>query len=92
MDIPTIDNISRRYNTKKLYKLGKEDRISELKNAFIIKDNTINLKNKNVLLVDDIFTTGSTVNEISKVLKLNGVNKVFVATFLTRADTFYVKG
>ena len=92
MDIPTIDNISRRYNTKKLYKLGKEDRINELKNAFIIKDNTINLKNKNVLLVDDIFTTGSTVNEISKVLKLNGVNKVFVATFLTRADTFYVKG
>lgn len=92
MDIPTIDNISRRYNTKKLYKLGKEDRINELKNAFIIKDNTINLKNKNILLVDDIFTTGSTVNEISKVLKLNGVNKVFVATFLTRADTFYVKG
>ena len=48
-------------------------------------------KNKNVLLVDDIFTTGSTVNEISKILKINGVNKVFVSTFLTRTDTFYVK-
>ena len=51
----------------------------------------IDLKNKNVLLVDDIFTTGSTVNEISKILKINGVNKVFVSTFLTRTDTFYVK-
>ena len=46
---------------------------------------------RSVLLVDDIFTTGSTVNEISKILKINGVNKVFVSTFLTRTDTFYVK-
>ena len=84
MDIPVVDNISRRCNTKKLYKLGKQDRINELKNAFIIKNNRVDLKNKNVLLVDDIFTTGSTVNEISKVLKINGVNKVFVTTFLTR--------
>ena len=91
VDIPTVDNISRKYNTKRLYKLGKEERINELKNAFMIKDNRIDLKNKNVLLVDDIFTTGSTVNEISKVLKINGVNKVFVSTFLTRTDTFYVK-
>ena len=72
-----------------IYKLGKEDRVNELKNAFIIKNNIMNLKNKNVLLVDDIFTTGSTVNEISKVLKINGVNKIVVATFLTRADTSY---
>ncbi len=90
IDVPVIDNISRKYNTKRLYKLGKEERINELKNAFIINNNIINLKNKNVLLIDDIFTTGSTVNEISKVLKINGVNKIFVSTFLTRADTFYV--
>lgn len=90
INIPVIDGIGRIYNTRRLYKLGKEDRINELKNAFIIKNDIIDLKNKNVLLVDDIFTTGSTVNEISKILKINGVNKVFVATFLTRADTFCV--
>lgn len=91
IDVPVIDIIDRRYNTRRLYKLGKEDRINELKNAFTIKSNIIDLKNKNVLLVDDIFTTGSTVNEISKILKINGLNKVFIATFLTRTDTFYVK-
>lgn len=90
INIPVIDGIGRRYNTRRLYKLGKEDRVNELKNAFIIKNNIIDLKNKNVLLVDDIFTTGSTVNEISKVLKINGVNKIVVATFLTRADTSYI--
>ena len=63
----------------------------ELKNAFIINNNVIDLKNKNVLLVDDIFTTGSTVNEISKILKINGADKVFITTFLTRADMFYIK-
>ena len=73
-----------------MYKLGSEERVKELKNAFIINNNIIDLRNKNILLVDDIFTTGSTVNEISKILKINGVNKVFIATFLTRADTFYI--
>ena len=90
--IPVVDNISIKYNTKRLYKLRKSERIDELKNAFIIKNNIIDLKNKNILLVDDIFTTGSTVNEISKILKINGVNKVFVATFLTRADISPVMG
>ena len=47
VDIPTVDNISRKYNTKRLYKLGKEERINELKNAFVIKENIIDLKNKN---------------------------------------------
>ena len=91
IDVPVVDNIQRRYNTRRLYKLGKEERVKELKNAFIINSNKIDLKNKNILLVDDIFTTGSTVNEISKLLKINGVNKVFIATFLTRSDTFYTK-
>lgn len=35
---------------------------------------------KRILLIDDIFTTGSTVNECSKVLKQNGVKSVDVLT------------
>ncbi|MEG2860486.1 MAG: phosphoribosyltransferase family protein, partial [Clostridia bacterium] len=82
----------RKKNTRKLYKLNKEERKKELKNVFIINDNKDILKNKKVLLIDDIFTTGSTVNEISKVLKLNGVDKVFVMTLLTRSsDTYAVE-
>jgi len=90
MNIPVVDNIYRKNNTRRLYKLDKEERVKELKNAFIINNNIIDLRNKNILLVDDIFTTGSTVNEISKVLKINEVNKIFIATFLNRADTFYI--
>lgn len=38
------------------------------------------IENKNILLIDDIYTTGSTVNECSKVLKQNGAKLVDVLT------------
>ncbi len=38
------------------------------------------IKDKNILLIDDIYTTGSTVNECSKVLKQNGAKLVDVLT------------
>ena len=83
VDIPVLDILIRKEQTKRLYKLNKVDRQQELKNVFALKDNEYNLNNKKVLLIDDIFTTGSTVNEISKVLKLNGVDKIFVLCALT---------
>lgn len=86
LDLPVLDILVRREQTKRLYKLKKIERQKELKNVFILKENKHNLKNKKILLVDDIFTTGSTVNEIAKVLKLNGVDKVFVISMLTGAS------
>jgi predicted amidophosphoribosyltransferase len=41
----------------------------------------------NILLVDDIYTTGSTVNECSKVLKGAGAAKVYVITAATGSNT-----
>lgn len=90
IEVPVIDVLVRKEHTKRLYKLNKLERHIELKNAFAIKDNKYNLTKKNILLVDDIFTTGSTVNEISKVLKLEGVNKVFVISMLTGSNECYV--
>jgi predicted amidophosphoribosyltransferase len=37
-------------------------------------------KDKTVLLIDDIYTTGNTVNECSRVLKNSGAKKIIVAT------------
>ena len=37
-------------------------------------------KGKKVLIIDDVFTTGATINECSKILLKNGAAKVFVLT------------
>ena len=82
--IPTLNCIFRKRNTRRLYNLNKKEREQEVKNSFVIKDNDNLLKNKNVILIDDIFTTAATTNEISKELRLVPVNKITVLTLLTR--------
>ena len=42
--------------------------------------NVEKLQNKKILLIDDIYTTGNTVNECAKTLKQAGVNKIGVIT------------
>lgn len=48
--------------------LNKEERNKNVEDVYSIK-NKNKIYNKKILLVDDIFTTGSTANECSKVLK-----------------------
>lgn len=61
-------------NTKALNKLDNADRTNELSEAFKAND----LSNiDSVILVDDIYTTGSTINEISKVIKNAGISHVY---------------
>ena len=83
-NIPIIDCVKRNRNTKRLYVLNKFQREKELKNDFEVKVDSEEIIGKRIILVDDIFTTGTTVNEISKKLKIYGVDEIIVLTFLTR--------
>ncbi len=65
------------------YKLA-EERQEILKDAFKIVEN-LNLRGKKILLVDDIFTTGSTTAECAQVLKNSGASKVFVLSFASNS-------
>lgn len=91
VNVPVLDCIKRVKNTRKLFDLTKRERQSELKNGFKVKENINLVKNKNVIVIDDIFTTGSTVNEISKVLKLSSVNSICIFTLLTKNIDVYAK-
>ena len=66
-------------NTIEQSKLNKKERAENVKDIYIIKNKEI-IKDKNILLFDDIFTTGSTVNECSKILKQNGAGEIDVLT------------
>lgn len=53
----------------------KEQRLKNLNGIFRIK-NKINITGREILLIDDVCTTGATLNECAKVLKENGAVKV----------------
>lgn len=54
---------------------AKEDRINNVRNNFAVKDSE-SLRGRTVILVDDICTTGATINECARVLKESGAKRV----------------
>lgn len=56
-------------------KLKRIDRLYNLRESFDWQN--ANLSGKNIILVDDVVTTGSTLNECAKVLKMNGAHMVW---------------
>jgi len=65
------------YKTPRQSSLHEKEREKNVKGVFSLAGN---VKGRKVLVFDDIFTTGSTVNEIAKVLKKGKASKVFVYT------------
>ena len=63
--------------------LDRKKRMTNIKNAFSIRDQAI-IKNKRILLVDDVYTTGATANECAKALLRGNAEYVDVLT-LARA-------
>ncbi len=73
------NNLTKIKDTKKQSTLTKEERKTNVKNAFVI-EKPERIVNKKVILFDDIFTTGNTVNECSKVIKMAGAKEVAILT------------
>ncbi|MBE7411286.1 MAG: double zinc ribbon domain-containing protein [Leptospiraceae bacterium] len=64
--------------SKKSYR----ERFLYAKKAYSIEKKFIHNLRGNAILIDDIFTTGASVNECSKILKENGVEKVYLIVFV----------
>ncbi len=77
--IPVLpDLVVRVVATRPQRKLNKKKRKNNLKNAFKIP--AYDVKLKRVLVIDDIYTTGSTIDAISEQLTEKGVEQVYFAT------------
>ena len=73
IDLDFQDYLSRVRNTEPQFGLDQHERQKNLKDAFEISDeNREKIVGKNILLVDDIFTTGATFFECGKSLKRAG--------------------
>lgn len=75
-DIPLTRQLVRLRATVSMYQLSEQERRQNLKNAFAVTAAKA-VTGKNILLVDDILTTGATLHECAKVLKAAGAGTIY---------------
>ena len=79
LNIPVLSGyVKRRRKTTPLKKLSREERQNNLKRAFIITRNDVKLNT--IIVIDDIYTTGATIDAVASVLKRAGVKRIFFLT------------
>lgn len=71
------DILTRIRETSQQATLSREERIKNVAGAFVLLEKSIP---ENIVLVDDVFTTGATLNECARVLKTGGVKNVWAIT------------
>jgi ComF family protein len=71
--------LERRRETKSQIGLSRHQRRENIRGAFLVAKPD-EVQGREVLLVDDVFTTGTTVSECARVLRRAGASKVYVAT------------
>lgn len=82
LDLPYKRLLKRTRNTRPQFDLKKEERLKNIKDAFVLNNSaTIPTIEPIVLIVDDVSTTGATLRECAKVLKRRGTKKVLGASF-----------
>lgn len=75
--IPVQNLLTRKRYTRPQVELSHNERIKNLIDAFALENADEKLDTKTVYcLIDDVCTTGSTINECAKVLKKNGAERV----------------
>ncbi|MGB2403273.1 MAG: ComF family protein, partial [Akkermansiaceae bacterium] len=82
-NLRVINGLKRIRNTATQTRFSRSKRLENLRGAFQL--NTAGKKHiagKCIILLDDIFTTGSTANECTKVLLNNGAARVAVLTLM----------
>ena len=79
--------VSRIRYTKSQTHLNRQQRIENVKGAFEINSDYFEkIKDKNLIVFDDIVTTGSTINEVIRILKENGAGKILAVCLAMARD------
>jgi ComF family protein len=77
--IPVLDCIERRSYTLTQTQFDRSERMRNLRNAFALRKNSA-VVGKNLVLLDDVLTTGSTLHECAVVLRKAGAESVRAIT------------
>ena len=78
--VDVVHALKRIKNTPTQTELDRNQRKANVKNAFaLVRKNHLRKKDR-IMLVDDVFTTGATLNACAEVLKEHGFNQISIAT------------
>lgn len=80
LGLPCRALLEKLYETESQHMLSARERTGNVFGVFEAC-NLENVQGKTILLVDDIKTTGATLSECAKMLKLGGANSVYAVTF-----------
>lgn len=78
--IECVDALTKIYDVPTQHTLGSDARKGNVFGVYEVKTKDV-VKDKTILLVDDIKTTGATLDECAKMLKLGGAQEVRALTF-----------
>ena len=79
LEVPVhIDNLVKIRKTRPQSSLKREGRLHNIEGSFQVKDPAL-VSGKNILLVDDVVTTGTTLNTCAKILYENGASWIFAS-------------
>lgn len=75
--IPCIEAILKTKKNKTQSLLKRKERFANVKDVYKVNDSFV-VKGKSFVLVDDIYTTGATIDECSRVLKQKGAKRICI--------------
>lgn len=81
LGVAVDDCLVKKMSTPEQASLKRQKRFSEIKDKFLLKHK---IESKNIILVDDVFTTGATLGECGRVLKENNPKIKVVGLVLAR--------
>lgn len=73
--IPISRAVEKTLRTRRQNELSRDERLTNLEGAFRVKDN-VRLDGSKLLLIDDVMTTGATLDECAEALKSAGAEEV----------------
>lgn len=79
INLPVIDCLQKKKETKRQATLNKEQRQKNLLDSFKVKSKK-EIANKSIVIIDDVTTTGATAQVIAETLKKAGALRVYLIT------------